>query len=157
MRLMAVIVLILGFNAKSFSHECNYVFSQKVSEIDTVVVKPVEVIEEDSTKRNLVYFLVEDMPKFNYKGENEMQSFRNYLMDSIKHQDYTLSGDEKIYVSFIVEADGSTSFVKLARGSNTPLFEEVKRIILNSPKWTPGMQLGKPVRVTYTLPIATKR
>ncbi len=52
---------------------------------------------------------------------------------------------------------GNTSSLKLARGSNGPMFEEVKQIVLNAPKWTPGMQYGKNVRVTYTMPVAINK
>ncbi len=37
------------------------------------------------------------------------------------------------------------------------MFEEVKQIVLNAPKWTPGMQYGKNVRVTYTMPVAINK
>lgn len=58
-----------------------------------------------------------------------------------------------VYVSFIVEKDGSVSTVKVLRGANSSLDNESVRVVSAMPKWTPGMQDGLPVRVAYLVPI----
>lgn len=60
----------------------------------------------------------------------------------------------RVLISFVVEADGSLTEFKLLRGIGYGLDEEAIRSLKHSSKWFPGIQNGKPVRVTYTLPIA---
>lgn len=67
----------------------------------------------------------------------------------------TTSNDSKfrILVSFIVETDGSLSNIKSLRDPGHGTFEETKRLLENAPKWKPGIQNTRPVRVQFTLPI----
>ena len=58
-----------------------------------------------------------------------------------------------VYVGFVVETDGSVSQVKVMKGVNRMLDEEVMRVIKIMPKWKPGMQNGHAVRVRYTVPV----
>lgn len=57
----------------------------------------------------------------------------------------------KVYLIFVVEKDGSLSGIKLLRGIDPPKAKELIRIVQNSPKWIPGKQNGKTVRVLYTV------
>lgn len=59
----------------------------------------------------------------------------------------------KVYIQFVIEKDGSITDVKVARGVDSSLDKEAVRVVKSMPKWTPGKQRGKPVRVAYTLPI----
>jgi protein TonB len=63
-----------------------------------------------------------------------------------------LSG--KIMVSFIVETDGSLSNIKVLKDIGYGSGAEAIRVLKKSPKWMPGKQNGKPVRVEYTMPIS---
>lgn len=58
-----------------------------------------------------------------------------------------------VYVSFIVEKDGSISTVKVLRGVHPLLDDEAVRVVNMMPNWSPGLQRGKPVRVQFNLPI----
>jgi TonB family protein len=93
---------------------------------------------------------VQQMPKF--KGD-----MNKYLADSIKYPETEkkakISGT--VYVTFVIERDGSISNVKLLRGvPNGPgLDAEAIRVISAMPKWSPGMQDGHAVRVQFNLPI----
>ena len=69
----------------------------------------------------------------------------------LKEQDEDIKG--KIYVSFIVEKDGSLGDVKIVRGLNKLLDEEAIRVIKSSPKWSPGKNAGIPVRARFVQPI----
>lgn len=63
-------------------------------------------------------------------------------------------GDQgKVYVSFVIEVDGSISNVVVERGVSAELDREAKRIIRNMPKWITAEVKGKPVRSRYRLPI----
>jgi protein TonB len=61
-----------------------------------------------------------------------------------------------VFVGFIVEKDGSVSNVKVLRGIGGGCDEEAVRVIKGMPKWKPGKQDGKPVRVSYMMPIIFK-
>ncbi|MEN9908837.1 MAG: hypothetical protein RLZZ540_1986 [Bacteroidota bacterium] len=60
----------------------------------------------------------------------------------------------KVYVSFVVEKDGSLTDIKVLRDIGYGTGKEAIRVLQKSPKWNPGIQNGKPVRVQYSLPIA---
>lgn len=59
----------------------------------------------------------------------------------------------KVFVQFVIEKDGSVSDVKVARSVDPSLDKEAIRVVKAMPKWKPGKQRGKPVRVSYTVPI----
>lgn len=99
-----------------------------------------------------VHTLVDEMPEF--PGGD--LALRKFIAQSIK---YPVSAQEngiqgKVYVTFVVEKDGSVGRTKIARGVDTALDYEALRVMNQSPKWTPGKQDGKPVAVSYTVPIS---
>ena len=59
----------------------------------------------------------------------------------------------KVYVTFVVGKDGSVSNATIARGVDASLDKEALRVVSTLPKWKPGKQRGKPVNVSYTVPI----
>ncbi|WP_262711153.1 energy transducer TonB [Flavobacterium franklandianum] len=59
----------------------------------------------------------------------------------------------KVYMSFIIEKDGSISEIKVLRDSGYGTGEEAIRVLNNSPKWLPGEQDGRKVRCAFSLPI----
>lgn len=95
---------------------------------------------------------IEIYPEF----EGGMKGWEKYLQRNLRYpseaQELTLQG--KVYVSFVVEKDGSISNVTLVRGVHRSLDEEAARVIKKSPKWRPGIQNGRPVRVRYNMPIS---
>lgn len=60
----------------------------------------------------------------------------------------------KVFISFVVEKDGRISDVKIIKGVGYGCDEEAMRVIKKSPRWNPGMQNGRPVRVRYQMPIS---
>ena len=59
----------------------------------------------------------------------------------------------KVYVSFVVEKDGTVGRAKIARGVTPSLDAEAIRVVKNLPRWKPGKQRGQAVAVAYTVPI----
>jgi len=59
----------------------------------------------------------------------------------------------KVYVQFVVEKDGSITDIKIIRGIGSGCDAEAKRAVKRMPKWQPGEQRGKPVRVRFVLPV----
>lgn len=108
--------------------------------------------EEKAVPEEQVFFIVEDMPSFQGKGQD---GFRTYISQNLKYpeiaQENGIQG--KVFVSFVVEADGRVTNVKVVRGVDPALDKEAVRVVSSSPRWTPGKQRGKPVRVSFTFPI----
>lgn len=108
-------------------------------------------IPQDSTP---IFFIVEEMPVFSYNNcDDTKDCFLKYIADSIRFPSVDCFG--KVYIQFVVEPDSSTSNVQILRGlENCQGYErEVIRIIESMPKWIPGRQRGKAVRVMKTMPI----
>jgi protein TonB len=59
----------------------------------------------------------------------------------------------RVFVTFVVERDGSVTDVRVLRGIGGGCDEEAIRVVQNMPKWSPGKQRGKSVRVQYNLPV----
>ena len=69
-------------------------------------------------------------------------------------RDKEISG--RVLVSFIVEKDGSIADVKVVKGIGGGCDEEAVRVVKAMPKWKPGKDKGKPVRVSYMMPFTFK-
>jgi len=110
-----------------------------------------EKVTPADTVKEKVYESVEVEPNFP-GGINE---FYAYLSKTIRYpaEDRKNKVSGKVFVQFIVEKDGSLSNIKAVRGPSSAMQEESVRAISISPKWEPGIQNGKKVRVEYTLPV----
>ncbi|MBN1598850.1 MAG: energy transducer TonB [Bacteroidales bacterium] len=106
--------------------------------------------EEEATEE--VFFIVEDMPKFQ-GGDKE--NFRTYISDNLQYPPIAaengISG--RVFVQFAVNSKGEVVDVKVVRGVDPALDKEAVRVVKSSPKWTPGKQRGRPVKVQFTFPI----
>lgn len=109
------------------------------------------VKEEKEEEEAQVFFIVEEMPEFP-GGE---AALRRFIANSIKYpqiaQENGIQG--RVYVQFVVDRDGSITNASVARGVDPSLDKEALRVVNSLPKWKPGMQRGKPVKVSYTVPI----
>ena len=114
----------------------------------------IEVTEVTHVDNDTVFQIVEQMPQFP-GGEKAMMK---YVSENIKYpqeaRDKDIDG--RVFVSFVVEKDGSIGEVKVMRGIGGGCDEEAARVISAMPKWEPGKQKGKPVRVSYMMPITFK-
>lgn len=120
---------------------------------DETIIDAVPVIEADygDEGESEVFVIVEDMPEF--PGGD--LALRKYISDNV---DYPVIAAEngiqgKVYVTFVVDKDGSVSNATIARGVDPSLDKEALRVINSLPRWKPGKQRGKPVRVSFTVPI----
>lgn len=109
------------------------------------------VIEEEKPDENETFIIVETMPKFP-GGDAALMKF---LAQSIKYpvvaQENGIQGS--VVCSFIIDKDGSIIDIEVLKGIDISLDREAIRVIGLMPKWSPGMQRDKAVRVKYTLPI----
>ena len=118
------------------------------AEIKDQVVGTKEVEEE---KEEEVFVFVEEQPS--YPGGDEAR--QKYLRDNTKYPAIAMEGNIQgtVYVTFVVEKDGSVSNVKVLRGIGGGCDEEAMRVIKNMPKWAPGKQRGRAVRAQFNMPI----
>lgn len=113
-----------------------------------------KLLSGESFKNGQSYLYAVNMEFPNFNGG--MNEFYRYLARSIRYpQDamqYNISG--KVYLSFVVNADGSLSDIKVERGVSRSIDQEAVRVLSRSPKWIPGKQRGIPVRVKYNIPVS---
>ncbi len=111
-----------------------------------------EVDDEEDNSGEQIFFIVEDMPSFQGKG---VDAFRQWVAQRLKYPEIAaengISG--KVFIQFVVEPNGVVDNVKVIRGVDPALDAEAVRVVKSSPKWKPGKQRGKAVRVAYTIPI----
>ncbi len=115
---------------------------------------PVEVSKEEEAEEVQIFTVVESMPGFPGGEAARIE----YLNENIKYPQMAReSGIQgRVFVTFVVERNGSVTDVKVLRGIGGGCDEEAIRVIQNMPKWEPGKQRGKPVRVQFNMPILFK-
>lgn len=98
-----------------------------------------------------IFVFAEEMPEFP-GGE---RALLNFLSQNIKYPSIAAETGikGKVIVNFIVNTDGSISGAKVLRSVDQSLDKEALRVVSSMPRWKPGKQSGKLVRVTYSVPI----
>ena len=131
--------------------ETAIVSSEELNQAVEIKYVPVAV-EEEEPEEQTIFEVVEQMPEFPNGG---MAGLMQYLSKNIKYptiaQENGTQG--RVTVQFVVNKDGSIVDAKVLRGVDPYLDKEAVRVIMGMPKWKPGMQRGKPVRVKYTVPV----
>ena len=107
--------------------------------------------QEEEEVENEIFLAVEKEPSFP-GGE---AGLRKFLAERIKYpqlaKETNVSG--RVFVTFVIERDGSVSNVRILRDIGAGCGAEAVRVVREMPKWTPGEQRGKAVRVQYNLPV----
>jgi protein TonB len=108
-----------------------------------------QVVEADP---NQIFTSVEQVPEF----PGGLEKFGAYLGKSIRYPAVARENGTqgRVIVTFVVERDGSLTDIKVTRGIGSGCDEEAVRVLKGSPKWKPGIQNGRPVRVQYSVPIS---
>lgn len=108
-------------------------------------------MEEEEIIEEPIFVIVESMPKF----PGGLNVLMKYLHNNIKYptQAKEIGIQGKVFVSFVIEKDGSVTNILLLRGIGGGCDEEAIRVIKNMPNWVPGKQRNIPVRVRFTLPV----
>lgn len=117
---------------------------------EDVVVKIVN--EEEEIEEEQIFMMVEDMPSF--KG-GDIGKFKEYINENLNYPEIAAENgiQGRVILSFVVELTGKVSSVKVLRGVDPNLDKEAVRVIEASPLWNPGKQRGKPVRVSFNVPV----
>ena len=120
-------------------------------DVEVVIAPPVEAPVEEE-EEEVIFVVVESMPEF----PGGQQAMMRYIGENIKYpviaQENGIQG--RVICQFVIEKDGKVTDIQVVRSSGEPsLDKEAVRVINSMPKWKPGKQRGKPVRVKYTLPV----
>ena len=105
-----------------------------------------------SKKNQKVFDVVEQMPEF----PGGMEALFKYMAENMKYPEDAKKQqvEGRVLVQFIVETDGSVSNTEVLMRVFPSLDAEAVRVISGMPKWIPGKQNGKAVRVKYTIPVS---
>jgi periplasmic protein TonB len=113
----------------------------------------ITITRPDTSKANKgkIFTSVEQVPEFP-GGFNNFTQFLakniHYPADAVKNH-----RQGRVILSFVVETDGSLTEPKVVKGVSEDIDAEAIRVLKSSPKWQPGLQNGKPVRVQFAVPI----
>ena len=149
--LRLVDLLVIVDNNTEIMEELDIVDSE--ADANTAIDAAMQLFQKkDPEPEDVSIFLVpEEMPEF--PGGNAALLY--YLSQNVKYP--PIAADNGVYgkvtVNFVVNKDGSVSDAKIIRGVDPSLDKEALRVVYSMPKWKPGMQGGKPVRVSFTVPI----
>ena len=104
-----------------------------------------------SQSNQSVYDQVEQMPEF----PGGMPAMIEFLQTNIKYPKDAIKQQVggRVMVMFVVETDGTLSNVRVAKKVFPSLDSEAVRVVKTMPKWKPGKEKGRPVRVNFTLPV----
>jgi TonB family protein len=114
---------------------------------DLTMITVAPVTESNSE----VFFIVEDMPEFS-GGE---QAMRRFLKENAVYPTSMLGKEVegKVTVTFVVDYEGNTTKIRVVKGLDETLDKVAVYVVSNFPKWKPGRQRGRPVSVSYTVPV----
>ncbi len=116
--------------------------------------KEIVIIDKIDARDDRIFDLVEQMPQ--YPGGKDASD--KYFKENLKYPPLAVQQgiEGRVIVRFIVNRDGSISDVSIARSADASLDKEALRLVENMPKWIPGKQSGKNVRVNFTVPVTFK-
>ncbi|MCF8303385.1 MAG: energy transducer TonB [Bacteroidales bacterium] len=107
--------------------------------------------EEEEVEEEEIFTVVEQQPSFPGGERARMK----YLQENIEYPQMARESGIQgtVYVTFVVEKNGDVTNVEVLRGIGGGCDKEAIRVVKNMPKWNPGKQRGKPVRVQFNMPI----
>ncbi len=112
---------------------------------------PIEVDDDEEVEEAQIFTVVESMPSFPGGDKARIRFLNENIAYPTMARESGIQG--RVYVTFVVERNGLVTDVKILRGIGGGCDEEAIRVVKAMPRWIPGKQRGKPVRVQFTLPI----
>lgn len=103
---------------------------------------------DEDTGENDIFEIVENMPQFPGNINKWIAKNTKYPQIALENGIYGT-----VFIKFVIGKDGSVESAEVYRGVDASLDKEALRVIKSMPKWKPGLQRNKPVRVSFTLPI----
>jgi len=114
--------------------------------------EPVQEVEVEDV--NKVFLVVEQPPEF----EGGLEAMYKFISKNMKYPASArrMNIEGSVFVGFVVDADGKISEASIIKGISADCDKEALRVVQMMPKWRPGKQSGRPVRVKFVLPIKFK-
>ncbi|MBR6291606.1 MAG: energy transducer TonB [Bacteroidales bacterium] len=132
-------------------NEIGIVNAEVTDKTENIEITPVVVEQDEEEDEQVIFQVVEQDPEF----PGGVEALYKFIQSNIKYpqlaKENNITG--RVFVTFVVEKDGSVSNVKAARDIGGGCGAEAVRVVKSMPKWTPGKQRGKAVRAAYTLPV----
>jgi protein TonB len=129
--------------------EINVEANQETVVEEYIPVIPVE--EEEAIEEEMVFVVVESMPEFPGGDAARIAYLNDNMEYPVMARESGIQG--RVFVTFVVEKDGSITDVRVLRGIGGGCDEEALRVVKNMPRWMPGKQRNVPVRVQFNMPI----
>ena len=128
-------------------------FSDDASAFEDFEFEVEEVVENIMEEE--IFVNAEVMPTF--QG-GDLSKFRNWVQSNVKYPQIAIENgiQGNVVIKFVVEKDGKLSNIQVLQSPDKTLADAAVQVLQRSPKWKPGKQRNKPVRVTYTLPVSFK-
>lgn len=147
---LSVVVFLLVFGAVSCEHSA--LENEDEIALQNEVAKDAQNLQQDGSGE--IFTVVEDQPE----PPGGIPSFYSYISENLFYpaQARRMGIEGKVFVQFIVDTDGSITEVQAIKGIGAGCDTEAVKIVANSPKWQPGRQNGKAVKVRMILPISFK-
>ena len=122
------------------------------AKVDSTSIESKETVMESASEYEDVFDVVEKMPEF----PGGIEGMMKFLMENVRYPEaaHKAGTEGRVLVQFIVETDGTVSNAKVVKRVSDDLDGEAVRVVGSMPKWKPGTQNDRPVRVKYTLPIS---
>ncbi|OFX57892.1 MAG: energy transducer TonB [Bacteroidetes bacterium GWA2_30_7] len=121
--------------------------SDQTTQVEVAVVQ----VEEEEVDEVFNFYVLEDKPEFP-GGE---AALLKWIAQNTKYPEMAKENgiQGRIFVGFVIDKTGKVTEVKILRGVDPYLDKEALRVVNNMPSWSPGKQRGKPVKVSYQVPI----
>jgi TonB family protein len=146
--IFSILLIFLVFTTNAQVSQSNGIFNKVAIDSSEGTSNPTSGGSDTS---NVVYEVVEIQPS----PAGGMAGWNKYLSENLRYppnaQRKGIEGT--VIVAFVVNTDGTTTDIEILRSVGGGCDEEVIRIVKGSPKWTPGMQRGTPVRTRMRLPL----
>lgn len=133
---------------------CSQGASEKQDAKEETVAPDSVAAPTDGVAKDEVFMVAEQMPEF----PGGMKELLKFLQNNLKYPENAMKNNVqgRVIVQFVVEKDGTLTEFKVARSVDPDLDAEALRVLQIMPKWKPGMQRGKIVRVKFTVPVSFK-
>ena len=131
----------------------NFMSLEDDANLGVEIMDYVEEVKEEVVEEVAIRFqLVDEKPSFNGGDANE---FSKWVNSKLQYPEIAKENgvQGRVTLQFTVNPDGSVSNVKVLRGVDSSLDKEAVRVVSMSPKWKPGKQRDRAVKVTYTFPV----
>lgn len=133
--------------------EDNFASLEDNANLGVEIMDYVEDVKEETVEEEAIPFqLVEEKPSFQGGDAN---TFSKWVQSKLVYPEIAKENgvQGRVTLQFTVEKDGSVTNVKVLRGVDSSLDKEAVRVVQSSPKWKPGKQRDRTVKVTYTFPV----